>query len=106
MNRQAEQHDWTFYRDHSLFAEACPRTGTLIADRLTNSWTAVYRLGDNRKGKQYPAFLIGLSDKLINLADLQRAGDREKGEPRDVYDAKVRSSLNLLDKLHPDLPSV
>ena len=96
---------WAIYRADSLHSSDSLRVGDLIAEPIGNGWTAVYRIAGVVDGRRYPNKIIGLIHEDLSSARLQAIRRREKGEPRDDYDAHVRLSLGLLDCSDPAVPA-
>jgi hypothetical protein len=93
--------NWNVYRHDSCHGPETIRTGGLAAEPTGNGWVAVYR----RERGRYPNSIIGLRQAPITLADLQRVGDRKPGEPRDDYDARILTDLELTTYTDKSLPS-
>jgi len=83
---------WSIYKAEARMDFRAVQTPGLIAEPVGDDWWAIYR----REGDRAPAVLVGLRRREVSAADLTAAGDREKGRPRDDYDAEMRDRMKLL----------
>ncbi len=95
---------WNIYRANDLHSSDSIRAGDLVAEPIGDGWTAVYRVAGVVDGRRYPNKIVGLIAEDLSAERLQAVRCREKGEPRDDYDAFVRSALGLLDDHDPAVP--